>query len=81
MLPGPPRPGLAQLPDVGLNPGGAAVRTDCRGDLHRVPPAGPAPLCPTPATHSLELYTTTSVARGSDAPTDGDHQDRGGYGL
>jgi hypothetical protein len=80
-LPEPSRRGVAQLQYVGPSPGGAGGRTDCRGDLHRVSSTGPAPLCATHDTHGLELYATTPVARGPDAPTDGDHPDRGGYGL
>jgi hypothetical protein len=34
-----------------------------------------------PATRGLELYAITPVARSPNAPTDGDHQDHGGYSL
>jgi hypothetical protein len=68
-----------ELPDMGPSPGGAFVPPDCR--VHHVPLAGPAPLCPTPATRGLELYANTPMTQSPDALADGDHHDRGGDGL
>jgi hypothetical protein len=34
----------------------------CCDYLHRITPAGPAPLCPTPSTRGLDLYATTPMA-------------------